>query len=221
MTENEASTEEFDSKAMLRMKWNVPCYVNGEEFNLEGVGEGNGAEGTMDVAVKFTALPAGFDPYIVTAWTSSDSLLFMQEQGGARNLLGLTGGAFRVLRAINLGDGNYLNCIFEKRRDGDTIYTTGVVRGVVNVPPIGGVLTMREELDQADAGVIFGKLDTVFATEDGDSISPQVNGLYAYGTERRMPFPQMRTADVQGKKNGLQFDVSYRVTVEPSARADS
>lgn len=209
---------QLDSQAALNVEWDVPCSVNGQNFRLNGRGRGDGAEGTLKVAVEFTKLPEGFDPWVVTAWTSSDTLLFMREHGGAANLLRLTGGFYRVMRIIDLGGGNYLDCIWEKRRVDDTIVTTGSVRGVVNIPPVTAALNMREDLQQFDRGLILGEFRTLFVTETGDPIEPRVHGLYSYDTEERMPFKQTRTAEVEGVKDGLRFDISYRVNVRPASQ---
>jgi len=218
MADWDESSSERDALATLDVKWDVPLHVNGEEFWLHGRGKGDGAEGTLDVAIEFTALPRGFDPWIVTACTSSDSLLFMQERGGAANLLRLTGGNFRILRTISVDDENYLECLFSKQRVDDTIVTTGLVRGKLDLPSIDAVRVMTEQLTQIDHGVIRGHLHTVFGTEEGGELHPRVHGLYAYGTSRTMPFPQMRTAEVRAAKDGLKFDVSYRVDVAPSSK---
>lgn len=218
MDDTNTLTTDRDALAKLDVRWDVPLHVNGREFRLQAAGVGDGAAGTLDVSIEFTELPDGFDPWIVTAWTSSDSLLFMQERGGAANLLRLTGGNFRVLRTISVDAGNYLECLFSKERVGRTIITTGLVRGTVDVPSITSVRAMSEELEQTDHGLIQGHLSTVFGTEDGGSLTPRVHGLYAYGTERTLPFAQNRTAEVEATKDGLKFDVSYRVDVQPASR---
>lgn len=142
----------------------------------------------------------------------------MQEHAGAANLLRLSHGNFRVLRTIAVDDENFLECLFDKRRVGNTIVTTGIVLGTINIQPIMAVRAMSERLWQTDHGLIRGHLHTFFGTEDGDSLTPRVHGLYAYGTKRAMPFPQNRTAEVEATKSGLKFDVSYHVDVQPASQ---
>lgn len=210
--------ELFNPCASLDVEWDVPCHVNGQDFSLRARGRGNGASGTLEVSVEFSSLPEGFDPWVVTAWTSSDTLLFMQENEGAANFLRLTGGFYRVMRIIDLGGGNYLDCIWEKQRVDDKIVTTGSVRGQVQIPTIVAALNMRETLRHLDQGIIFGEFRTTFVTQDSGSIKPRVHGLYIYDTQRQMPCNQVRTANVEAINDGLRFDISYKVAVQPTPK---
>ncbi len=218
MEQHENDAGLFNPCASLDVEWNVPCHVNGEDFSLKGKGRGDGAYGALDVSVEFSSLPEGFDPWVVTAWTSSDTLLFMQENEGAANLLRLTGGFYRVMRIIDLGGGNYLDCIWEKQRVDNKIVTSGSVRGQVHIPAIVAALNMRETLAHLDQGVIVGEFRTTFVTQDSGSIEPRVHGLYIYDTRRQMPSKQVRTADVEAVKDGLRFNISYKVCVQPAPK---
>ncbi len=209
----------FDQDRTYRIRWDVPIHVNGTVVNMTADGEGRGRDGRLHVEARFDSRPKGFDAAVILMWTSSDSTIFGRELDGAVNLGRLTGGNYRVIRTIDLGQRGHLECAWTKRFDpaDDTIYTTGVVTGVTDVPRIKGASAMVESMAMAGPGVIVGQFGTTLVTEGDGAIEPEVNALYSFSSERPgLPADQIRTAAVElDRRNDLHLELTYDVEFRP------
>jgi len=156
-------------------------FINGELFTMSYKATGSRQDGTIETDWELSSVPKGMPILVLVDCTSAGvSPIFAREQNGAKNLLSLAGGNYRLQRTFDYGTYGRYEFTYEIRTSGDDVTSTGVQEGSLNLPEIESAqLSLVEYLIPAGPRRLHGFMRTSKTLKNGEQVPVNITGVYS------------------------------------------
>lgn len=196
----------------VKLDINIIGVINDTKFTAKG--SGIGEDGKTSLKLEYSDIPKGWDPLVY-----SDPLInlsFLKEIRGARCLGMLTGPDYTAERVFDFGKGQQLRALAKIYREGGNV-TVGSYSmiGTVHLPQLTEVYPFEEIMIPSGPGDAIGIGMLRFKAITGDNIDAVASTRYHFSKNLRIPFVQIRRAQIKAKVQERTFSGEFEIKVQP------